>query len=68
MMLSDMGADIVRIERQGGLTLTDPKYDIYTRNRRPVVMDLRKAEGVETVLKMVEQVDALQEGFRPGVM
>ena len=68
MMLSDMGADIVRIERRGGLSLTDPKYDLLTRNRRSVFIDLRKPEGVETVLKMVEQVDALQEGFRPGVM
>jgi len=68
MMLSDMGADIVRIERKGGLALTDPKYDLLTRNRRSVFVDLRKPEGVATALKMVEQVDALQEGFRPGVM
>ncbi|MEN8245734.1 MAG: CaiB/BaiF CoA-transferase family protein [Thermodesulfobacteriota bacterium] len=68
MMLSDMGADIVRIERQGGLALTDPKYDLLTRNRRSVFVDLRKPEGIATGLKMVEQVDALQEGFRPGVM
>ena len=68
MMLSDMGADIVRIERKGGLALTDPKYDLLTRNRRSVVIDLRKPEGVDTLLKMVAQVDALQEGFRPGVM
>lgn len=68
MMLSDMGADIVRIERQGGLSLTEPKYDILTRNRRSIFIDLRKPEGVACVLRMVEQVDALQEGFRPGVM
>ena len=68
MMLSDMGADIVRIERKGGLVLSEPKYDILTRNRRSAFIDLRKSEGVETLLKMVEKVDALQEGFRPGVM
>ena len=68
MMLSDMGADIVRIERKGGLSLTDPKFDVLTRNRRSIFVDLRKPEGVETALKIVEQVDALQEGFRPGVM
>ncbi len=68
MMLSDMGAEVVRIERKGPLTLGEPKYDILTRNRRSVIMDLRKPEGVEALLKMVEQVDALQEGFRPGVM
>ena len=68
MMLSDMGATVVRIERKGQFMLTEPKYDVMTRNRRSVEIDLRKAEGVAAVLKMVEQVDALQEGFRPGVM
>jgi len=68
MMLSDMGADIVRIERKGGLTLSEPRYDILTRNRRSVFIDLRNPKGVEAALKMIAQVDALQEGFRPGVM
>ncbi len=68
MMLSDMGADIVRVERKGALALSEPKYDVLTRNRRSVVIDLRKPEGVEALLKIVEKVDALQEGFRPGVM
>jgi alpha-methylacyl-CoA racemase len=68
MMLSDMGAEVVRIERKGGLVLSDSKYDVLTRNRRSIGIDLRKAEGKAAVLKMVEQVDALQEGFRPGVM
>ena len=68
MMLSDMGADIVRIERKGNLALSEPKYDVLTRNRRSVFIDLRTSKGVETLLRMLEQVDALQEGFRPGVM
>ncbi len=68
MMLSDMGADIVRIERKGGLSLTEPEYDILTRNRRSISLNLRKPDGVAAFLRMVEQVDALQEGFRPGVM
>jgi alpha-methylacyl-CoA racemase len=68
MMLSDMGADIVRVERPGGLSLTEPKYELLSRNRRSIFIDLRKPEGVAALLKMVEQVDALQEGFRPGVM
>ncbi|UCF93455.1 MAG: CoA transferase [Desulfobacterales bacterium] len=68
MMLADMGAEVIRIERKGQLALTDSKYDILTRNRRSIAIDLKKAEGVAAVLKMVEQVDALQEGFRPGVM
>jgi len=68
MMLSDMGADIVRVERKGGLSLSDPKYDLLTRNRKSISINLRTPQGVDTLLKMLEQVDALQEGFRPGVM
>ncbi len=68
MMLSDMGADVIRIERKGQLSLTEPKYDVMLRNRRSIGIDLRKTEGAAAVLKMVAQVDALQEGFRPGVM
>jgi len=68
MMLSDMGADVVRIERKGGLVLSKPEYDVLTRNRRSIFIDLRKREGVETLLRMVEKVDAMHEGFRPGVM
>ena len=68
MMLSDMGAEIVRVERKGGLALSDPKYDLLTRNRKSISINLRTPEGVQTLLRMLEQVDALQEGFRPGVM
>ena len=68
MMLSDMGAEIVRIERKGGLSLSEPKYDLLTRNRKSISMNLRKPQGMNTLLRMLEQVDALQEGFRPGVM
>ena len=68
MMLSDMGAEIVRVERKGQFMITDPKFDLLTRNRRSIEIDLRKEEGVAAVLKLVEQADALQEGFRPGVM
>jgi len=68
MMLSDMGADVIRIERKGQLSFTEPKYDVMLRNRRSIGIDLRKSEGAAAVLKMLAQVDALQEGFRPGVM
>ena len=68
MMLSDMGAEIIRVERKGGLTLSEPKYDILTRNRKSISINLRKQQGVDTLLRMLTQVDALQEGFRPGVM
>lgn len=68
MMLSDMGAEVVRIERKGHVARTEPKYDVMMRNRRSVSIDLRKPEGTAAALRMVAQVDALQEGFRPGVM
>ena len=65
MMLSDMGAEVIRVERLTKDT-TAPK-DILARNRRSIALDLKSAEGVETVLRLVESADALFEGFRPGV-
>ncbi len=69
MMLSDMGAEIVRVERKG-ITANPAavKYQILNRGRRSLGIDLKKPEGMETVLKMIGQADGLFEGFRPGVM
>ena len=70
MMLADMGADVVRVDRAanvwGGDPANPPK-DIMNRGRRSIGVDLKNPEGVETVLQLVEQADALIEGFRPGV-
>jgi alpha-methylacyl-CoA racemase len=66
MLLSDLGADVVRIDRKGG-----PDYDkfaVTTRGRRSIAIDLKKPAGVEAVLKLAEQAEGLIEGFRPGVM
>ncbi len=71
MMLADMGADVVRVDRAGSVGARDPgapSLDVLARGRRSVGIDLKQAEGVETVLRMVEQADVLIEGFRPGVM
>jgi alpha-methylacyl-CoA racemase len=68
MMLSDMGADIIRVVRKGEKGLVDQKFEVLHRGRSSVAIDLTKPEGVEAVLRLVEQADALQEGFRPGVM
>src|ERR1043165_8519435 len=72
MMLSDMGATVIRVDRMvdGGLGIAapDPKFDILNRGRQSIAVDLKKPEGIEVVLKLVEQADALVEGFRPGVM
>lgn len=71
MMLSDMGADVIRIDRADRVrprTSDAPPKDILARGRRSVAVDLKNPEGVETVLALVERADALIEGFRPGVM
>jgi alpha-methylacyl-CoA racemase len=66
-LLADMGAQVVRIERPGGISKID-KTEVTARGRPMIEIDLRKAEGRDTVLRMVETADVLIEGFRPGVM
>ncbi len=66
MLLSDMGAEVVRIDRKG--SRGGSKFDITARGRRSVAVDLKNPEGVETCLKLIGKADALLEGFRPGVM
>ena len=69
MMLSDMGAEVVRVERtQSAIGIPDGvNQEVIYRGRRSLAVDLKSPDGVETVLRMVEQADALIEGFRPGV-
>nr|WP_232663723.1 CaiB/BaiF CoA-transferase family protein [Pseudonocardia sp. TRM90224] len=69
MVLADLGADVVRIDRpSGGLKLGDPSVpDPTLRGRRKVAADLKTPEGRETVLRLVERADVLLEGLRPGV-
>jgi alpha-methylacyl-CoA racemase len=70
MMLADMGADVIRVDRAGAVYGGDPATppkDVMNRGRRSIAVDLKNPEGVETVLKLVENADALIEGFRPGV-
>ena len=66
MLLSDMGADIIRIDRKGGAG--GYPSDTNSRGRKSIALDLKKPEAIEAVLKLVEQADVIQEGFRPGVM
>ena len=71
MMLSDMGAEVVRIDRPtrpGPGFAQDPKHDLLVRGRRSVAIDLKKPNGIQAALKLIEDADALLEGFRPGVM
>ena len=68
MILADLGADVVRVDRPGGLRLGDESLpDPTLRGRRRVAADLKDAEGRETVLRLVERADVLLEGYRPGV-
>src|SRR6478609_5882442 len=66
MMLADMGAEVITIERAAGIPGLRP-VDPTLRNRRSIVVNLKKPEGVELVLKLCESADALVEGYRPGV-
>jgi alpha-methylacyl-CoA racemase len=70
MMLSDMGADVIRVDRADNVQGGDPALppaDLLARGRRSIGVDLKSPEGVEVVLGLVESADALLEGFRPGV-
>jgi len=67
MILADLGADVVRVERpQGTLDLTDGKPDHMLRGRRSVAANLKTVEGRESVLRLVAKADVLIEGLRPG--
>jgi len=71
MLLADMGADVIRIDRFEGSEVSagwDPKTIIAARGRRSIAVDLKEAEGQEVVRGLLASADALVEGFRPGVM
>lgn len=67
MMLADMGAEVIRVERPGGNPGDAGGHDILFRNRKSVGVNLKTPAGVETVLRLCEKADGLFEGFRPGV-
>jgi alpha-methylacyl-CoA racemase len=71
MVLADLGADVVRIDRASGGGLVGPsanyRTELINRGRRSIAVDLKDPRGVEVVLDLVEHADALIEGFRPGV-
>ncbi|MGK5530816.1 CaiB/BaiF CoA transferase family protein [Streptomyces sp. URMC 129] len=68
MLLADLGADVVRVDRPGAAALgLDPARDVTNRNKRSVLVDLKAAEGPGLVLDLAARADVLIEGFRPGV-
>ena len=70
MMLSDLGAEILRVDRAGAkaFAYADPKMDFLARGRKSIEVDLKSESGRELLLELVERSDVLLEGFRPGVM
>ena len=66
MVLADLGADIVRIDRPGRLNPV-ARMDVLNRGRRSIAVDLKHPDGVEVALRLVADADAFVEGFRPGV-
>lgn len=70
MLLADLGADVIRIDRPPGYdggAPVDARFQLLHRGRRSVALDLKQPEAVSAVLRLVARADALVEGFRPGV-
>ncbi|MYQ39527.1 alpha-methylacyl-CoA racemase [Streptomyces sp. LamerLS-316] len=68
MLLADLGADVVRVDRPGGSVIgVEPAFDLTNRNKRSVLVDLKSEGGAGQVLDLVERADVLIEGYRPGV-
>ena len=70
MMLADMGADVIRIDRAASVKVEqpdDPPLSVIDRGRRSIGIDLKSPEGVEVALNLIEKADMVFEGFRPGV-
>jgi alpha-methylacyl-CoA racemase len=69
MMLADLGAEVIRVDRAGSVRpgREASPYDVMGRSRQSIGVDLKSPEGVEVVLRLVESADVLTEGFRPGV-
>ncbi len=74
MLLSDMGAEVIRVDRAAnvgrdvGREGEDPRFSLLQRGRRNIAVDLKNPAGVAAVLRLIDRADALVEGFRPGVM
>ena len=67
MLLADLGAEVIRVGRPEPSFL-QANFDVMSRNKRSVTLDLKKSEGKSALLELVATADALIEGFRPGVM
>src|SRR6202046_911731 len=74
MLLADMGAEVVRVDRAANIGTdtdrdgNDARFNLLARSRPNVAVDLKNPAGVEATLRLIDRADALIEGFRPGVM
>ena len=68
MMLADLGAEVIRIDPPGGPRWHDPAFDMLSRGKRSLVLDLKSPAGRQTALDMVARADVVIDNFRPGVM
>ena len=70
MLLADMGADIIRLDRAAnvGRETDHPKFNTLLRGRKNIAVDLKHPSGLEAALRLCDRADAIVEGFRPGVM
>lgn len=71
MLLADLGADVLRIDRTGDVDLglpVEPKYELLGRGKRSLALDLKDVQAIPLVLDLIGKADVLIEGFRPGVM
>ena len=71
MMLSDMGAEVIRVDRltASGLGIPMPKkFNFLGRGRKSIAVDLKNPDGINTLLDLIDKADIVIEGFRPGVM
>ena len=67
MLLADLGADVIRLSRVNEKG-TRNKFDIHNRSKRTIVADLKNPKAMKEIKKLIQEVDVLFEGFRPGVM
>lgn len=70
MLLADMGADVIRVDRAAGgsmLQAAEPRLDVLGRGKRSIAADLKNPDGVAAVLDLIATADAVFEGYRPGV-
>jgi alpha-methylacyl-CoA racemase len=67
MLLADLGAEVIRVDRPGGSGMSLGDRDVLNRGRKSVAVDLKRPGGAEVVLRLAEQADVLIEGYRPGV-